>query len=645
MSKPQVAKAASEYDEAKLESMTEPLTMTIEKMIAGRPQPVELPIKPGESIAGVGWTKNDVRELPTFLGRKGTGSGLVKIKVTDVNQVVMKWEWFFSPQDYAPLPAMSNAPDVAPSQLPVGATAQPLQGAQMQQPAQVYQDPYGGWLGTVSRQGTTRVPASFASPLRSVDAQGGQMTNPALQGYPQFAVPPGIIQTSGSDDRLRDEREARLRLEADMARQALENRYKEQIGGVSGEVRQLQQAIGQISQLIQAPRPEEAASAATRSLQAKIDSLEASQREDKMLAMMQASQAQTAALIASMQASTEKQITAMQQQMAAAATAKPSGPDPTMMMMMESQKTAQQSQMQFMQMLMQQQQQQQTAQSQGQLGTRETIELMRSMNTGAEQQATAFSKAWELMMQGVETILHAQGPGVHPAVEMLGQGIAAAAGIGERFVEMKDSVGKQQANAQIMQANAMQAQAQANMHLAGQLQAQRQQAQLSGAVAAPVVTAQPEQPEQPEEGGEEEEGEEEGEEGEEKTTPETKPSVAGGSTGHAKEVVMDDVQRAERARQDRESFGPALSSIKRLRKGITDGHLDSQAAAMAIIQGVEEIVKRKGKVPAIELWKAGQLAECIELMIPDTSMSFRERVIDAIVAFVQQATAQQQGGG
>jgi hypothetical protein len=190
----------------------------------------------------------------------------------------------------------------------------------------------------------------------------------------------------------------------------------------------------------------------------------------------------------------------------------------------------------------------------------------------------------------------------------------------------------------------MQAQAQANMHLAGQLQAQRQQAQLGGAVAAPpLVTAPPEQPEQPEEEGEEEEGE--GEEGEEKTTPEVKPSgAAGGATGHgSKEPVMDDVQRAERARQDREAFGPALSSIKRLRKGIADGHLDAQAAAAAIIQGVEEIVKRKGKVPAIELWKAGQLAECIELMIPDTTMSFRERVIDAIVAFVQQASAQQGG--
>src|SRR3990172_5021474 len=196
--------------------------------------------------------------------------------------------------------------------------------------------------------------------------------------------------------------------------------------------------------------------------------------------------------------------------------------------------------MQFMQMMMTSS----TAQQQGQLGTRETIELMKSMNVGSEQQAAAFSKAWERMMRGVETTPHAQGPGVHPAVEMLGQGIAAAAGIGEKFVEMKDNVGKQTANAMAMQA-------QANMHLAQQLAAQRHQQQLAG--PQPVVTAgqpqavaapEPTEPEEPEPETEEEEEEEE-------------DNPAGPAAQAAKpmvhELIIDDATRAQRAKTDREA--------------------------------------------------------------------------------------------
>lgn len=626
-SKPSSApKSPSEYDEVKLEAMTEPLTVNIEKLIAGRPQPVELPIKPGESIAGVGWSKNDVRELPTFLGRKGTGAGMVRIKVTDVNQTSMKWEWFFSPADYVPLPAMSNAPDAPPSQLPVGPTSASLQGAAPQMQQQAYSDPYGGWLGTVVRPGT--MPPNnvrYSTPLlRPVEQPGVNM-----HGFPTYATPPQVIQGPGTDDRLRDEREARLRLEGDMARQALENRYKEQIGGVSNEVRQLQSAIGQVAQLVQQSRPEEATSAATRALEAQIEALKQQNQQNQFTQALAAMQSQTAQMFAASQANVDKQIAALVA-LVEKASAKPTGPDPMIVLMMDAQKNASAQSLQFMQMMMQQSQQAQAQASQVAIGPRETIELMKSMNTGGEQQALAYSKAWEMMTQGVEQLLHAQGPGVHPVVPMIEQGIAAAVEMAGRSTEAKEKVGIQQAQAMAMQA-------QANMALANQLQLQRQ-GQLSGVVAPVTGVVQP-APEPPASEPDESDDDKDSDE------PEVQQGIAAtaaaeDSVPQARSVDQEEVDR--RTKVDRGAFGLALPAIKKMRRAVADG-MDVEKTAMAIMAGIEKIAKLKVKIPALELWKAGSIAECIELMLPDTSISFREKVIETIVQFVQAQQAQQDG--
>lgn len=619
-------KQAAEYDEAKLAQMTPPLTVNIEKIVAGRSQPIELPIKPGETIAGNGWSADDIRELPTFLGRKAVGAGIVRIKVTDVNNVQMKWEWFFSPQDYERLAAPSNDPTAAslaapPSSMPQLAQVQLGQAMPgvMMQPQ--YVDAHSGWLGTVSRQPQQipggMMPAGTYRPMNAPAPQG------AVPMYSQLAQVPTITTP---DDRLREEREARIRLESEISRKDLENRYKEQIGSVNTEVRQLASQLGQVVQLVQ-QRPgaaaEEAASATVRQLQAQIESLKAESREDKITQMIAQQALQTQALIAQMKADSDRALAALTAQMAA----KPAGPDPTMMMMMEMQKQQQASQLQYMQMMQ--------SQNQSQLGPREWIDLTRSMNTGAEQQATAFSKAWELMMQGVETILHAQGPGVHPAIEMIGQGIQAATQMVEKQAEMKEKVGMAQAQASAYQA-------QANAQLAAQL---AQRGQLAG--APPPQQQQAHAP--ADDGGDGDEGgdqdvadaadqhETEQQQQHEASTNVRPKGVASGAARPA--PIIDAEEQARRKKADREMFGAALQSIQTLRKKVRDGEFDQQGAAAAILQGIDRIVKLKVKVPVMDLWAAGQLAEVLDLMLPDATTKFREQVIDIIVAFVQQAQA------
>jgi hypothetical protein len=614
--KPQPQKKA-EYDEAKLAQMTPPLTVTVEKIVAGRKQPIELPIKPGENIAGQGWSADDVRELPTFLGRKAVGAGIVAIKVTDVNNVGMQWEWFFSPQDYERLAAPSNDPTAAAlAAMPPPQVMIQQPGAPAPQAFAQMQDPYSGWLGTVSRQ-PQQIPGGMqpAGTYRPIPQQQHQQGAPM---YPQLAPVPSIA--AAPDDRLREEREARIRLESEISRKDLENRYKEQIGSVNTEVRQLAAQLGQVVQLVQ-QRPgatEEAAS--VQSLKEQIARLEAANREDKITQLIAQQAAQTQALLAQMKADSDRAIAALTSQLAA----KPTGPDPTLMMMMEMQKQQQASQLQYMQML--------SSQNQSQLGPREWIDLTRSMNTGAEQQATAFSKAWELMMQGVETILHAQGPGVHPAIEMIGQGIQAAAGMVERQAEAKEKVGTAQAQAAMYQA-------QANAQLAAQL---AQRGQLAGPAqpqAAPARDAQAEQDAADaaeQDAADADDASETEQQQQQQASTNVRP--AGVSSGAARPApIVDAEAQAARKKADREMFGAALQSIQKLRKKVRDGEFDQQTAAAAILQGVDQIMKLKVKVPIMDLWAAGQLADVLELMLPDATMKFREQVIEAIVQIVQQA--------
>ena len=195
------------------------------------------------------------------------------------------------------------------------------------------------------------------------------------------------------------------------------------------------------------------------------------------------------------------------------------------------------------------------------------------------------------------------------------------------------------------QAQAMAMQAQANANLAQQLAAQRQ---LAGVAQAPVPMAPPAAPAKEGDEGDDEGDQQDGDDGavseqeqQAQAADNTRPAgVSGGASRPA--PIIDAESQAQRKKADMEMFGKGavLTAVGNLRRAVRDGKLDPRGAAAAILRGIDEIVKKKQKVPMLALWANGQLAEVIDAMLPDATMKFRESVIEEIVTIVKQAQAQ-----
>lgn len=610
-----------EYDDVKLDELQPPLQVSVEKMTAGRPTPMEVPMKPGETEMGAGWTAADVRELRSFIPRKWSGAGNYTITVTDANKKKMRWTWYFSPSEFPTLPspdasAAIEGPNGVMSPGAVQAQqAQAQAAAAPQQPVHLpymQQDPYQGWLGTAAHPQVMRAPGVPGAYMQTPQQQrpATHFGGPTMFGQPLPAIAPVASPVVG--DALQKEREERLKLEAQIERGRLEHTYNERLGNVSNEVRGLAGQLGQVmtavERLAQKPATEETPN--ERLMRERLAALEKERSDDKIAASLAAAQQQTNALITAMQQNIDKQIAML--------ASKPSGPDPqfTMMMkMMEMQMASQQAAMTMQIEALK-------AQQSGQPSTMQIIELMRSSQSGVEQQANAFSKAWELMMTGVETILQNQGPSVHPALEMLGQGVQAATQLGQQYVNMREQVGSQQA-----QATAMQAQSQAQ--LAAAIQQQRQPV-LSGPQVAPPPQPTPAAAEAEASSDDEPDGDDDDENDGEGD------AEAGAAAVSAPASVSPEVV-ADRKKRDVQNFGVALQSVERLRTGVRVGKLDAAKAAWAILQGIDQVAKAKAVVPAFDLWAQGRVAELIDLMLPDAKPSFNQSIVDAIMTMAQQA--------
>lgn len=628
-------KPSMEYDDARLDELAPPLQVNIEKVVAGRSTPVEVPVKPGESEMGAGWTSADVRELRSFIPRKWSGSGNYIVTVTDANKKKLRWSWYFSPSEYPTLPspdasqaiegaggvispaaaqaqAAAAAQAAVPMSIPTGPTASPMMIAPPH-------DPYMGWLGSSApnphTQRASGVPGAYMQTPQSARPVA-QYGGPTMFGQPLPQVTP--IASPSVTSEVQKEREERLKLEAQIERGRLEQTYNERFGTINSEVRSLAGSLQHLMSAVEklATRPATEETPAERAMKERLAQLEKERSDDKIAQLIASQNAQMTQLITQMQANVDKQI--------AAIAAKPSGPDPQMTMMLE-----------FFKMNATQQQQAMTlqleaikSQAASQPNTFQIIELMKSSQSGVEQQAQAFSKAWELMMTGVETILQNQGPGVHPALEMLGQGVQAAAQIGQQYVQMRENVGQQQA-----QATAMQAQSQAQ--LAQAIAVQRQPAALAGPQVAPPVQPTPPAaaPAEATSSNEDKPDDDDDDDDDDADDDDEASSAV-----VAPAVVSPEVT-ADRKKRDQQNFGVALSSVERLRKGVRDGKLDAAKAAFAIVQGVDQVAKAKAVVPAFGLWIEGRIAELVDLMLPDAKPSFREEVVGAILHMAQQARA------
>jgi hypothetical protein len=493
---------------------------------------------------------------------------------TDSNGVAMKRDIFFPVDKFPERVPPTQVPQATPAaQAPTPAPSPTSYS--LSQAAQSYAPRQAPQLGGVSPWPST--PAAAQTP-------GGWP--PAI---PQFPVPSFDVQ-------VQKEREARIKLEAQIERERQESTHQK-------DMERLQQELRRVSEKLEARRgPSEEESAALKAAQEQIAKLEQQNSNQVIMQQMQAMQQQTAQMIQAMQANTDKQIEAIRRE------AGETKSDPMLSMMITQMQTQAQAQQQSTQMMMQVMQQNQQSmieqarmQQQAQMSPREMIDLFRSANQGADQMANAYGKAWELMANGVESILSAQGPGVHPALAMLGQAAEGGLGIAQQYINMKEQETAANAQARTIQAQ-MDAQARVQ---AEKIRAEAATAQLQGATA-PLDAD-----------GEVDEDELDGEE-----------------AGEAE--VIEAPSQEEIAATEKELFGDALTAVRHLRSHVAQGKMQPVEVAGRIFQAIQHFTNQGDDMPKVfDLFKDQRFGDFVDVLLPSAPASFRQQVGDAIVAGLQ----------
>lgn len=571
-----------EFDEAVLQTLTEPITVTLRKIVAGKPSPIELPPGPGESIGGRGFSADMVRSLPSFVSKEWSGGGMYDCTATGQNGEQMKWEMYFHP---------NQVPEMTP---PTMAQSQPSAPAPHQEQSPSYAGANGNYLSQIAQtyhQNPGQPPFAGQSAGGSAPAM-----NPYGWQVPQYGSQPMRFGSSPSpiapDTSAAKEREERLKLEAKMERQAQQSQHEKEMSAVTAEMRRLSETVTK--------RPSDEESPALKAAMDKINALEQQNTTQVLMQSMQSMQENTNRMFERMAADNNRKI----EEMRRASEANQTDPMlPMLMQMMQQMGSAQQQSTQTFVQFMQANQTQQLEQARlaqsSQMRPQEMLELFRAGNSGADQMASAYGKAWELMANGVESILHAQGPGVHPALAMIGQGVEGGLGMAQQYLEMKQA--ETQANAQ---ARTIQAQMEAQSRIrTAQIQAQATAGEGAAEEYTPDFS-----------GGEDGEGESEEESSEVEVLP-----------AHTEDEI---------GRQEDQLFGEALPHVMRLRKGVDSGAVSSTQAAAAVLQAVDHFgqAATEGNAipPIFSLFAEERFADLIDALIPDARASFRDEAASAL---------------
>ena len=591
-----------EFDEAVLQTLTEPISISLWKIVSGKRSDIELPPGPGHTIGGQGYTQDMIRQFSSFVANKWSGGGMYDVAATGANGEQMKWEMFFPPNKIPELtpPTQVSAP-VAPQPAPAPQPqyAPPGGGGWLDQIAQTYQQhpaqpPFAGQ------------PASGSA--AAVSPYGWQVP----QFGPQAQVPYGPTPAPAPGLAATKEREERLKLEAKMERQTQQTQHDKSMAAITQELRRVQE------QMSSHPAVEE--SAALKAASEKIAALEQQNSTQQLMQQMQAMQQNTNQMFERMAANTEKQIEAIRRE---AQDNKPQTDPmlPMLMQIMQQQGTAQAASMQtFVQAM----QSNQTAQMEAarlaqasQMGPREMVDLVRTANAGQDHMAAGYARMQDMWVNSMDSILNSQGPGVHPALAMIGSGVEGGLGIAQQYLEMKQN--ETQANAQ---ARGIQAQMEA--------QARVRAAQVQAEAAHGARATEPTEPTDTEASGASEAAE----------TEEAGETEAGESEV---EVITTPTQE-QIEDKEQQVFGEALPHVMRLRKGVASGAISSVQAAAWVMQAIEQFgraaAEGKELPPIFSLFQEQRIPELVDALIPDARADFRDEAAAALFSGVETLKAQ-----
>lgn len=185
------------FDPVLLDSMDEPLTVRVEKIKGGNRMPIDLPARDTDLPSGMGWDRNSVRRLETWLVNDWAGGGLYHIMVADPSGRKMEWQALYDPRQFPemiPHTMQANISQPATRQAPAPVTQAPAQPAPQQgASAPMNGGMYAQWPppGYVFAQ----TPVMQAQPAPQPQAQPQPQQGPMAMPW-TFMQPPSIMQAA-----------------------------------------------------------------------------------------------------------------------------------------------------------------------------------------------------------------------------------------------------------------------------------------------------------------------------------------------------------------------------------------------------------------------------------------------------------------
>jgi hypothetical protein len=589
---------ARTFDDAKLQSMVEPLTVRVERLKGGTTSPVPLPEPEDGSAPGTNYDKDTVRKLENWLVTEWSGGGMYEITVTDSQGSVMKWRPYWNPQEYPeliPEPlAKARAEGVVPFPVSQQVSINQQQGRQM--PSFPH--------GLPSNPGYPQQPQySYYPPMPPAPNPG----TPAWAAYQaeaeRRAKDEELIRMR--EERAKAEREAlaqRHAAELNAERQANEQRFGRQDQALTN----LQNMIAGLAQAIKESATAARPNPETEQLRLQMAQVERERERERERADNERRDREMRDLIKTMNDNMQRQIDVLVKQLADSSRDRI---DPMMALFKEQAReqgeaikevsrnfAAQISQLQTMIMR-----------------PMDVLQMAKESSSSAEG---AVSKIQQLMggiidmqRQSFESIMQMQPQGAG-AIDVVRDGVQGLKDLAERYVGMRQVEAHSQVQIASAQANAW-------------AETQRAQiiAQGGGLAGAPQTQPQP---------------------------VAKSPVVPDAVIGEGKNKRGSSKKRL--GKTDTEWFGPIAGNVDELRTGVNefmislksepfrldkDGKpvgVSPEQTVFAVLQATQQLMQMNMPIPAlVDLLFQHRHADFVDVLIPDAPQTYRDDVVKLLV--------------
>lgn len=604
------------YDEAKLASMTEPLSVRVERIKGNSRTPIPLP-QPSEDDGGesktatsvTGYSKEEIRQLEQWLVTNWTGGGYYEITVTDSTQpnaIVMKWGVLYDTKQH---------PEMVPPPL-----ADQLAGTPVQQPQIPHPQPQRAPMAPVFPNGLPQ-PTFFQ---QQQQPQGYGMPQQPAIGTQAYAAWAGELERRKVDDELRQLRER----DREREREALEAKHRAEVERVRSEAAtaqrameakfaELQNTIAQLNKPTVTPEFEmmkQQLRAAEEKAEHERAEREAERRDQAMRDMIKAMNDESRKQMEMMQRMFETQMQTMQAMLQQTANKPDAMKDVFLLIQEQSRANAE-----VVKDIARQNDNAINRLQGFMMNPMQMIQLAKESQQGAEmateRMASTFGRVIEMQQRVTENALNMQpqGGGV---LDVVREGMGGLKDFAERVVSAKNANEKfaMQAQAQVAQAQARayeaQVAAEAAAHAAANGQtvhtppAPRPQSQLAGIPMGPVVSKKPEE--------------------------------------------QQDAGPKRLGKTDEEWFtGAFVDNVIELREAIDDNDGEDDDVTPKDVVGyvttaVQMSMQQQVMIPAImELLMQQRYADFVDVLIPDASFEFRTEVVQGIINMLREMSGQE----